>query len=224
MCNIDAQALISLKKIAVMGGCRGPVMLSSHQLGELIGISQQTASRRLQLLEREKMITRTAKTNGQYVLITKKGEECLRSEFREYKRIFDPENEETYILKGKVVSGVGEGKYYMSIPHYQKNFSELCGFKPYLGTLNVKLDPQSMQIRKRMDDHEWTLVPGFKDEHRQFGEAKCVKCTINGIDCAIVAPARTHHPPEITEIISAEHLKKYLMIDDGDEIEIAVKF
>ncbi|MDO5846059.1 MAG: DUF120 domain-containing protein, partial [Methanocorpusculum sp.] len=215
--NIAAEDTVCLRKIASLGGCRGSVRISTQTLGEMLGISQQTASRRLQSLEREKLITRSPESTGQYILITKEGEEHLRREYAEYSKIFaDSENQ--YILKGTVVSGVGEGRYYMSIPHYQNMFAELCGFTPYPGTLNVKLNPQSMQIRNRMEGMEWTIVPGFKDEHRQFGDARCIKCLINNIPCAIVAPGRTHHPPEITEIIAGVQLRKELKLEDGAEV------
>ncbi len=221
MSTLDAEDTLCLRKLASLGGCRGPVRISTQALGDMLDISQQTASRRLQSLEKQKMVTRTAESTGQYVLVTKEGEEHLRREFSEYCKIFG-EGEGQYILKGSVVSGVGEGRYYMSIPHYQAMFTELCGFTPYPGTLNVKLNPQSMQIRNRMEAMEWTIVPGFKDEHRQFGDARCLKCTISGIPCAIVTPGRTHHPPEITEIISGARLREELKLTDSSEVEIII--
>lgn len=223
MNDIDGEDIACLKKVALLGGCCGPVKLSTQKLGDMLGLSQQTASRRLLHLEKMQMVTRTAESSGQYVLLTKEGEELLRREFSEYCRIFEHANEH-YTLKGVLVSGVGEGRYYMSIQHYQDKFAELCGFVPYPGTLNVKLNPQSMQIRKRMDALEWTVVPGFKDEHRQFGDARCINCKISGIDCAIVAPGRTHHPSEIIEIISGARLRDRLSIKDGDEVIIEIDF
>ncbi|MDO5844694.1 MAG: DUF120 domain-containing protein [Methanocorpusculum sp.] len=217
MIEIDGEDIICLKKVALLGGCCGPVKISTQKLGDMLGLSQQTASRRLMHLEKMHLVTRTTESSGQYVLLTKEGEELLRREFSEYAKIFEQSNER-YILKGVLVSGVGEGRYYMSIPHYQEKFFEICGFEPYSGTLNVKLNPQSLQIRKRMDALEWSIIPGFKDEHRQFGDAKCIKCKISGIDCAIVAPVRTHHPSEIIEIISGTRLRDKLSIKDGDEV------
>ena len=222
MNTLDGEDSLSLRKLAVLGACLGPVKISSQPLGEMLGTSQQTAARRILSLEKEGMISRTTESSGQYILITKEGEEHLRREFSEYSKIFE-RGSEKYVLTGTVVSGVGEGRYYVSIPHYLDIFSKLCGFKPYLGTLNVRLNPQSMQIRNRMESMEWIIVPGFKDENRQFGEARLLKCKISGYDCAIVAPGRTHHPPEITEIICAERLRDKLQITDGDMVEIIVE-
>ncbi|HJK20142.1 MAG TPA: DUF120 domain-containing protein, partial [Methanocorpusculum sp.] len=160
MVTVDAEDTLCLKRIAAMGGCKGPVRLSTQSLGELLGISQQTASRRLRSLETAHLISRTTESSGQFVLVTKAGEELLRREFSEYCKIFDRIGGH-YVLTGSVISGVGEGRYYMSIPHYQEKFTELCGFVPYPGTLNVKLNPQSVLVRKRIDALEWITIPGF---------------------------------------------------------------
>ena len=221
MSSIDAEDTACLRRIALMGGCKGPVRLSTQTLGDQLGISQQTASRRLQSLEKTQMISRTAESTGQFVLVTKAGEEHLRREYAEYSKIFKQKNER-YVLTGTVTSGVGEGRYYMSIPHYQEQFEKLCGFIPYPGTLNVKLNPQSVLVRKRMDALEWTIVPGFKDEHRMFGEARCIKCAISGIPCAIVVPGRTHHPDEIIEVISGTQLRNILNLEENGEVEIVI--
>ena len=42
-------------------------------------------------------------------------------------------------LFGRVVSGKGEGKYYMSLPPYKEKFKNILEFEPYEGTLNIKL-------------------------------------------------------------------------------------
>ena len=222
MSVIDAEDTACLKKLALLGGITGPVRISTQVLGDMLGISQQTASRRLQSLERKHMVTRTADSNGQFVLVTQEGEEHLRREFSEFCKIFNTVSDQ-YIMQGVIVSGVGEGRYYMSIPHYQNQFTELCGFTPYPGTLNVKLNPQSMQIRNKLESLEWMIVPGFKDEHRQFGDARCLKCKIAGISCAIVAPLRTHHPSEIIEVIAGERLREKLGVADGSPVEVIIQ-
>ena len=223
MVTVDAEDTLCLKRIAAMGGCKGPVRLSTQSLGEQLGISQQTASRRLRSLETAHLISRTTESSGQFVLVTKTGEELLRREFSEYCKIFDRIGGH-YVLTGSVISGVGEGRYYMSIPHYQEKFTELCGFTPYPGTLNVKLNPQSVLVRKRIDTLEWITVPGFSDEHRTFGEARCIPCRIDNIPCAIVVPDRTHYPEDIIEVISGVPLRGTLGLSDNDSVEVEIGY
>ena len=79
-----------------------------------------------------------------------------------------------------------------------------------------------MQIRKRMDSLEWTTVPGFKDEHRMFGEARCIRCTISDIPCAIVVPGRTHHPEDVIEIISGTQLRDTLGLQENSDVSVVI--
>ena len=74
-----------------------------------------------------------------------------------------------------------------------------------------------------MDSLEWTIVPGFKDEHRMFGEARCIKCTISNIPCAIVVPGRTHHPEEVIEVISGKKLRDELGLNENSEVAIVIE-
>ena len=75
---IAAEDLQCLKALAVRGGCRGPIFVSTQSIGEMLGISQQTASRRLKGLETSGYITRALSADGQHVTVTKSGEEVLR--------------------------------------------------------------------------------------------------------------------------------------------------
>jgi len=107
---VEAEDLQSLKAIALLGGCRGPIRLSSQSLGNVLGISPQTASRRLIALERQQFIARSMKPDGQYVAVTREGEQSLKREYADYVRIFNPERKQ-YVLSGAVISGLGEGRY-----------------------------------------------------------------------------------------------------------------
>ena len=54
-------------------------------------------------------------------------------------------------FRRKIVSGMGEGAYYMSLKGYRNQFIEKLGYEPYPGTLNVKLvDQIFMQARREI--------------------------------------------------------------------------
>lgn len=211
-----------LKAIARMGGCRGPVRVSSQSLGASLGTSPQTASRRLQSLERQKLVERTLTPEGQDVVVTPAGEEVLRREYEEYCRIFG-EDHGGYTLRGKVITGLGEGRYYMSLEPYRVQFRRHLGFVPYPGTLNVRLDQRSLPARKKIEALEWIPIEGFVADERTFGPARCLPCRVRGVGCAIVVPGRTHYPADILEIVAAIGLREALGIVDGDEIEVEVE-
>lgn len=211
----------SLKAIALMGGCRGPVWISSQMLAAALETSPQTAARRLKSMEARGLINRTVRPDGQFITVTKKGEELLKKEYAEYRRIFESDRT-GYVLAGVVVSGIGEGRYYMSLEPYRKQFLEKLGFLPFPGTLNVRLHPASIETRKRLELREWIPITGFSMDNRTFGDAKCMPCRIDGLECAIIVPGRTHYPEDVIEVISAQDLRAALRVEDRDEIRIEI--
>lgn len=218
---IAAEDLQCLKALAVRGGCRGPIFVSTQSIGEMLAISQQTASRRLKSLETTGLITRTLSADGQHVTVTRPGEEVLRKEYQEYCRVFT-EGGKSYQLNGAVVSGIGEGKYYMSLGPYKEQFTAALGFEPYPGTLNIKLAPSSITVRKKIDALDWTRIKGFSTDGRTFGDARCIPCRIGTIKCGIVVPGRTHYPDDLIEVIAPIALRRKLGVEDNDSINVEV--
>ena len=205
-----------LKKLALMGATKGHISLSSTKLGSTIGMSSQTAARRLVNLEKQGYITRVVTNEGQEVIITDMGVSKLRSEFLDYKKIF--ENGHRLSFKGRVTTGLGEGQYYISLDGYRKQFVEKLGFEPYPGTLNLKLKEPFVQ-------HEASAVniTGFKDASRTFGGGKCYPVNIDGVKAAIIRPDRSSYPLNLVEIIAPVNLRKTLGLKDGDEIEVTLE-
>jgi riboflavin kinase len=218
---IPAEDLQCLKAIALRGGISGPVFVSTQSIGTMLMISQQTASRRLKGLETQGLISRTMAADGQHVTVTKQGEDELRREFQEYSRIFT-EGGKTYLLNGAVVSGIGEGKYYMSLPPYKEQFKAHLGFEPYPGTLNIRLTHSSIAVRKKIDSLDWIRIKGFSADGRTFGDAKCIPCRIGTISCGIVVPGRTHYPEDIIEVVAPIALRRKLGVEDSDSISVEV--
>ena len=108
--TIEAGDLACLKAIALLGGCRGPVHVSSQSLAGALSASPQTASRRLQSLEAALLVTRSVRPGGRYVSVSRTGEEALHREYSDYCRLFGRESA-GFVMTGHVVSGVGEGRY-----------------------------------------------------------------------------------------------------------------
>lgn len=220
---IPPEDLQCLKVIALRGGCKGPVFVSSQTIGEMLSISQQTASRRLKGLETRGFLMRTIVPDGQHVTLTEAGEGELRKEYQEYSRIFSEHNK-GYVLNGTVVSGIGEGKYYMGLTPYKEQFNTHLGFEPYPGTLNIRLSSSSIPVRKKIDALEWIRIKGFSTDGRTFGDAKCIPCRIGTISCGIVMPGRTHYPEDIIEVIAPVALRRKLGVEDTDTVTVEVEY
>ncbi|NLX50346.1 MAG: DUF120 domain-containing protein [Methanospirillum sp.] len=219
--TIEAADLACLKAIALLGGCRGPVHVSSQSLAGHLGTSPQTAARRLQSLESALLVTRSVRPAGQFVSVTRAGEEALHREYSDYCRIFGRESG-GFVMTGQVVSGVGEGRYYMSLPLYREQFASVLGEDPYPGTLNLRLDGASVPVRKRLDALDWVSIHGFVAEDRTFGDARAIPCRIGRIRCAIVVPGRTHYPEDVVEVIAGIPLRETLGLADQDRVTVEV--
>jgi riboflavin kinase, archaea type len=121
------------------------------------------------------------------------------------------------IMCGKVSAGRGEGQFYISKDGYKRQFREILGFEPFPGTLNVKLGtlfvpPEQKAIR----------IKGFQDGDRTFGECRCYKIKLNGIDAAVVRPERSDYPHDLIEVIAPVNLRKALVLGEGDLVEVTL--
>ena len=125
-------------------------------------------------------------------------------------------------LRGKVVSGDGEGRYYLSLKGYRQQFREKLGFDPYPGTLNVLLNPDSMEKKAMLAYRKPIVLKGFTEGGKRYGEVLAFPARVRGLEAALVVPLKTHHPPEIIEIVSPFELRKILGLKDGDIIEVIV--
>ncbi len=221
------EMLETLKQLALLGGTRKVLRISSKELAERIGQSTQTAARKLKELEEAGYVERTVSKDGQYVVITEKGKDRLHREYLDYRKIFE-ELPDSVVIKGRVTGGVGEGAYYVSLEGYRRQFVEKLGFDPFPGTLNLKIPKEQLFFRKLLDREEGIKIEGFSAENRTFGEVKAFLCRVgkaneaNKIDAALVIPQRTHYPSDVLEVISPVKLRDELGLEDGDVVELEV--
>lgn len=211
--------ILSLKKLALLGAHKKPVELSSIGFATHIDSSPQTAARKLKDLEDENLISRQVLHNGQLVTITKNGLIALKKELNDYQEIFSWNGHKKF-LSGKVVTGLGEGQYYISLEGYRTQFIEKLGFDPYPGTLNIKLDSQSVELRKGISAD--IRISGFMDQNRTFGRGSCFVVMIRDIKGAVIVPERTHYPENIIEIIAPVNLRKHFDLTDGSTVQVEV--
>jgi len=221
-CNSKMSGLmdiLSLKKLAQLGAHNKPLEISSVEFASHIDTSPQTAARKLKSFEDEMLITRQLLHDGQLVSITKNGIGALQKEFNDYRAIFSGNGQRKF-LTGKVITGLGEGQYYISLVGYRKQFIEKLGFTPFPGTLNIKLDPASIGIRKGISAD--IKISGFTTENRTFGSGSCFNVMIDDVKGAVIVPERTHYPEDIIEIIAPVNLREHLNIRDGSAVEVEV--
>jgi len=219
---VNEELWFTLFEIAKMGGCRETVKLSSTQLANRLGISQQTASRRLQELEREGLITREMTPKAQYIRVNGKGMDELLRVYLGLKEVFE-EKPRHLRISGEVFSGMGEGKYYVSIEGYMKRFEEKLGFTPYPGTLNLRLRTyQDMQARRMLKAYPGIVIEEFEEGGRTFGRVKCFKAIVEGTEGSVLLINRTHYGEDVIEVIAPVYLREALSLKDGDVVTVDV--
>jgi riboflavin kinase len=223
--TVGADELTTLKVLALAGALDGDSKVSCSGLAGKLDASTQTASRRLQHLEEAGLIEREIVSDGQWVSLTADGESQLQREYAQYQRIF--EDRVGVTLTGVVTSGMSEGGHYITLPGYMRQFTELLGYEPFAGTLNVDLDPDSIRARARMDAVEPITIEGWEDDERSYGPAFCYPATLEAGEerydgAHVIAPERTHHGDDHLEIIAPEKLRDRFDLDDDDPITIHV--
>ncbi len=119
-------------------------------------------------------------------------------------------------IKGTIVRGLGEGAYFMSMQHYQKEIKSKLGFKAYPGTLNIKVTKRQTDSLKKLNPIK---IEEFKSGNKTFGGINCYMAKIKNINGSIIVPDLTKHK-NIIEFIAPVHLKSELKIKDGDKIKV----
>ena len=214
-------AVEPLKRLALLGATENLIKISSAEFAQYITTSSKTAARLLKQLEDDRYIERQLVPGGQKITLTCNGVDLLHKEYAEYQLIFCRESTDIE-LQGQVITGLGEGQYYIVQHGYMSQFSEKLGFQPFPGTLNIKLNEASVSMRQKMDHTQPICIHGFNDDERTFGAGKCYPIRINGIKSAIIVPERTHYPTNLLEIIAPVNLREKLHLKDGDEVKIVL--
>ncbi|PKK86628.1 MAG: DUF120 domain-containing protein [Thermoplasmata archaeon HGW-Thermoplasmata-1] len=216
---LEHELVFALREIALLGGILGDVELSSSELGGILGISQQTASRRILELEEAGYIQRKPGVKKQLIHVTESGSERIKAEKEKYERIFEMGSRMRF--SGTVISGMGEGRYYISQPGYTLHFRSALGFEPYPGTFNMQLNGAELNKLNILRNREGYTIPEFSTGDRTFGSVRFFRAEISGEPCGVVLPLRGHHKG-VLEVIAGENMRQKLNLRDGDEARLTV--
>ena len=198
--------------------CRlhGRAFVSTSSLAGITGFSQQSVSRKLREMESEGILSRKASNSGIEVAFTGNGKNELESLYRELKGVFGSKAKSA--ISGKVVDGMGEGRYYTSLPQYKMQFEKILGKKIFLGTLNLEINLEDLASFCSAPPIK---VSGFSTKERTFGGIDCWECKINGKSEAIaILPHRTNHPKNVLEVVAAFNLRKKFGLQNGSKVRL----
>ncbi|MGI0055173.1 MAG: DUF120 domain-containing protein [Thermoplasmata archaeon] len=215
-----SEELRVLRVLAGAGADRAAIEITSREVGARLGASQQAADRYLLALERQGDIARTLHGRRPVVSVTTQGIDVLRSEFQSLRRIF--EGPARIDLKGVVVSGLGEGRYYLTQPGYAQQFPERIGYVPFPGTLNVRLEGEMLRRSGLVRHWAGIRIEGFQASGRTFGGATCIRARIERAAGHLIRPDRTHYE-DVVEFIAPASLRETLHLSDLDPISVELE-
>jgi len=199
--------------------------ITTMNLARKLGSSQQTMSRKIRELESMGLIERETVAKGQLISLTDEGVKVIREKDLELRDIAELSKHETIAFGGVLVSGSGEGKYYVGQDEYFLQFHEKLGFRPFLGTLNIRLKSMvDARMKAEMEKIKPVIIHGFNRDNRSFGAIRSYPCIINRkAKGAVIIPERTHHPSDIVEIIAPVDVRKALSLRENDYVHVEIR-
>jgi riboflavin kinase len=212
---------ILLLKLARMGAMEHYITITTAELGEEIGTSQQSASLYLKTLANRGLIEKNIRRSGTSVRISRSGVDLLFSIYQELSSIFGSVRKIEAV--GTVSAGLGEGAYYLSQDGYVEQLKSIFSMDPFPGTLNLKLSKQDAPLLDLLKMGPGIEITGFRSGERTFGSCLCYPCRINGTKGVIMVPKRTLHDDTL-EIISENRLRDELYLSDGDEVNLMITY
>jgi riboflavin kinase, archaea type len=226
MQDIKSEYIITLAKLLLKGAKDNFIEFTSTDIGIEINKSQQAASKIILELQEMKYVERIKKGHGYMIRVTEEGLSSVKkmSEFLNMALNSPPGN---IHFNGILVSGMGEGKYYMSLEGYRKQFKKKIGYIPYPGTLNIRIfDPLSLENREKIERFGYQFIDGFSDSERTYGWVKCYSAIMNDnvdIQSDLLILERTHHDKNMLEIIAPVNIKQVMGLKNGDNVKVTLQ-
>jgi len=129
---------------------------------------------------------------------------------------------EPYLLKGKIVSGARQAAFFTQLDWVQEQVEEKFGFRPYPGTLNLKIESKYSAVIELLQKEKLVeLIP----PDPQFCIAKTISASIGGLEGIVIIPEEdvNIHAANILEFMAPVKVKDALGVKDGDRLELMLK-
>jgi len=192
------------------------VRVSTGELAVLMGVSQQSASRRLGVLEGLGLVVR----GDGVIRVSREGLGRLEEVYYGLREGLEGGAGEL-VFEGAVFSGMYQGGYYISQPGYRDQIVERLGFDPFPGTLNVRLVGDWREGRRALEGWPSVVLEGFRVEDRAFGGARCYPLLVDGVvEGALIVADRSGYDLSVMEVIAAVDLRERFGLEDGDLVRL----
>jgi len=195
---------------------RDGVRLTTKEMAGELGVSQQTISRWMIELEQEGRIAR----DNHEIRLTPKT-------IKEAEQIYGIlkialESDRSYKFNGAVVDGLGTGASFLKLAAYKDGITKKLGFKPFPGTLNIKIRADQIDDRLSLRSAKPISIAGFSLGGKHYGTLSTYKAKIFGEPCAVAFPEMSHHGLDVLEIVSPDNLRERYKLKTGQDVELIV--
>lgn len=136
----------------------------------------------------------------------------------------DTKDQTRETIRGRLTSGVGQGKHFTNIDWARRQFIDKLHIDPFPGTVNLTIDgPESTSAWHRIKNTQ-----GVRIDNPNAGpdecNARCYPVSIEGrLDAAIVLPEVADYSTDQIELIAAVGVRDALGVNDGDSLILEVK-
>jgi len=119
-------------------------------------------------------------------------------------------------MMGIVTSGKGEGRKYVLLDGYKKQFKEKLGIEPFPGTLNLKVEKEVVNDLKKTNGIEIKSFAGDKE----YGNVKAFPIKFKKEKAFLILPEKSNYE-DVVEIIAEENLRDKYNLKDGDKVSFS---
>lgn len=121
------------------------------------------------------------------------------------------------LLSGVIISGTGQAAYFTELAWVQEQCAKKLHFSPYAGTLNIRLDEESLFFLERLQRKE---AIELLSPTPNFCNARALPACLNDLPVAVIMPDEqvNIHDHNVIEVIAPIHLKGTLSLRDGDRV------
>ena len=132
------------------------------------------------------------------------------------------------VLRGVVTDGKGEGKFFVSLDGYAKQFQSKLGYTPFPGTLNFDLTSESIEQRVYLSALDPIYIEEWERDDRTYGPVACYPADLVSKGSKIesvhaLVPERTDHNEDQLEVIASVNLREAHNLSDGDQLTIRIE-
>jgi len=118
---------------------------------------------------------------------------------------------------------MGKGRYYVGHPEYQKRFEASLGYRPYPGTLNVKLEDDALiAVLGRLRSLPGVMVESFVKDGESFSALNCFDGVMGGQRVTLLFIDVTYYNESVAELISPAYLREKFGLKDGDKVAFSL--